>query len=77
VVENVLKEPRMENKSYEKPPQPRLAKWMFDEDRWLKQRRGIEKFHPIYAQYLQPNIWKYPGKSKPPVFELGLVISQF
>jgi hypothetical protein len=63
VVENVLKEP----KNGENGPAPeceQLAKWMFCEKRWKNQRRGIEEFHPMYAQYLQPNFWRYKGHSE-------------
>jgi hypothetical protein len=40
-----------------------LKKWIFDKDRWMLQRRGIEEFHPLHAQYMQPNLWTYKRES--------------
>jgi hypothetical protein len=62
VVENVLREPK-DGESTQAPECEQLAEWMFDEDRWKNQRRGIEEFHPMYAQYLQPNVWRFRGNS--------------
>jgi hypothetical protein len=40
--------------------------WLFCVDRWKSQRRGVEQFHPLHAQYMQPNLWAFKGeKGKP------------
>ena len=66
VVEKVLREPK-DGDTTQAPECEKLAEWMFDEIRWKSQRRGIEEFHPMYAQYLQSNVWRFKGNSKFPV----------